>query len=433
MSRYSQSPRSNRVTTVRPGESIQSALDRGDLVILAAGLHKAAGLRMRPGQALRGEGAHSRLLLSAPIEHDRDYSSSINGCLSDLTILGVTGLPCAVRLTNVYRFTVRNVYIDGAGGACTDACIELRNTGAFNCAAITIADCHLQNGSGCGIRSYRDGSGAGPSTVLISGGRIQAMTGYGVDMAAGLVSVPALETSIHCLDIEGCGGGVRGSFHSAEIRGCHFEQGNATLPEGAHIAVRGGRRADALTVSGCFFSGSEPYAINVGDPNPAGTIARGVTISGNKFSSYGVAALRLRHCSGVAVTANRVAGSGILLLPQDTWEHNDSAEVQGPAGTVQSCKVQVIVEDYQATMFDRFISVAAENVTITLPLAAELSSDGGQRLTIRSRVSGTVVIRQGTDTIGGQTEVSLGAGEVLDLVSSLSTTGASADLWEPCS
>jgi hypothetical protein len=199
----------------------------------------------------------------------------------------------------------------------------------------------------------------------------------------------------------------------------------------AHIAIRGARRADALMVSGNLFSGTAAHCINIGDPSPGGsTVARGVSIVGNKFSSYGTAALRLRHCSGLSIRAN-CDPHGTLLTPGDSWENNDTVELQGPSGTVQSCKVVVVTEDYTATLFDRFIAVAAEGVTVTLPRASELSSDGGQRLTIRSRVAGTTVARQGTDTIDGATSVQLAAGESLDLVASLSTPEAVADYWEP--
>lgn len=418
---------------VDPGEDIQEALTRSKMVVLVQGQHSAPnGLTIRPGQWLTGLGASSELVLGGPISHDTQYSAASNGVISDMSIRGLAGVASAVKLVNVFRYSLQRLYIDGSGGAFPDACIDIQNTGEFNTAAISIQDCHLQNGEGNGIRSYRasDDAGAGTANLLIQGGRVQAMAGYGIDLSAGLVTASALEASIWAVDIEGCRGGIRGSFRTANIRGCHFEQGGVTLPDDAHIAVVGARRVEGLSIEGNFFSGSAPYSVNIGDPTPGGsTIARGVRIATNTFALHGTAALRLRHVVGVDINTNRVP-SGILLIPQDTWEHVEACQIQDAFGVVESVRVQVISDDYTATMFDRVISSTTDGNTVTLPLAGELSLDGGQHLTFKSRVGTLTVARQSTDTIEGATSVNVAEGGCLRLVSSRSTDEGSADYWE---
>ncbi len=420
------------VEYVEPGEDIQEALDRVRCVLLCSGQHYANGLRLRQGQILAGLGYSSHLVLNAPIIRDdeSEYSQAMNGTIADMRISGTSSCEAAIRLVNVYRCTVSGVFIDGAGEAFTDACIEIRNTGAYNCAAICIRDVHLQNGAGAGFRSYRADPGAGPSTILITGGRIQAMSGYGIDMAAGQVDVQALEFTVQTVDIEGCRGGIRGSFHSGDIRSCHFEQGAVALPDDAHIAIVGARRCEAFNVSGCLFSGSAPYSINIGDPSPGGsTIGRGVSFVGNKFSSYGTAALRIRHCTGVTVRGNRDSHN-VLVTPQDSWEHNAAVDLQGSDGSTSSPTLRVVDDDYTATMFDSTIIVSGTGITITLPRADELSTDGGQRLTIKSRDGSTTVQRQGSDTIDGTASFSMTSGQVVNLVSSPTTPSGAPDRWE---
>lgn len=419
---------------VDPGEDIQEALNRSRMVVLVSGQHSAPnGLSIRPGQWLCGLGASSELVLGGPISHDTQYSASVNGVISDMAIRGTTGVASAVKLVNVFRYSLMRLYIDGTGGNFTDACIDLQNTGIFNTAAVSIVDCHLQNGEGNGVRCYRasDDAGAGVANLLINGGRVQAMGGYGIDLSAGLASVQALETSIFSVDIEGCRGGIRGGCRTANIRGCHFEQGGVTMPDDAHIAIVGTRRVESLSIEANFFSGSAAYSVNIGDPSPGGsTIARGVRIATNTFASHGTAALRLRHVVGVDINTNRVP-SGVLLIPQDTWEHNETCQLQDEFGVVESVRVRFVAADYTATMLDRMIVVTEPGVTVTLPLASELSRDGGQHLTIKSRAGTTTLARQGSDTIDGETTLSLtSAGSLARLVSTASSSDAGADYWD---
>lgn len=99
------------VEYVEAGESIQSALDRAQFVILAQGAHTApTGLVMRTDQWLSGVGPSSELTVGATV------TVASRCTISDLTVLLGNNYPphgYAITATNVTDVTIRNTEVDG--------------------------------------------------------------------------------------------------------------------------------------------------------------------------------------------------------------------------------------------------------------------------------------------------------------------------------
>ncbi len=213
---------------VHPGESIQEALNRSQMVVLTQGSHSAAdGLTMFAGQWLTGLGPTTELSLGARI------TGANSGVLSDMAIRAPYGINTeAVKCTNVDRFLVRDVVIDGHVSDQVYGPADNGQMGihfAPGCRDVQVVRCHVKNfGKDC---IYSSGS----QDVLVRDCRLQNFSRGGVvsvDVVNLTVSDCTFEDGYDLPTVIGNHGvwlepdNASAVFTNVSIRGCTFRNLN---------------------------------------------------------------------------------------------------------------------------------------------------------------------------------------------------------------
>ena len=266
----------------------------GGEVFVPPGVYRITqSLRLREGVQLFGVGAASILSYEGtdvcldwmPIQP----GFAINASIAHLKLVAhpspalPTRAQAAIRITDGYCATIREVWIDGAGLGFDSAAVVLDCSTAGNCANSGLLHCHIQNCLGDGVRI-----GARSAGIWILHTRIQANEGWGIRCGSGHPNWAQVQVD-YCVIEGNSQGGVTGSFYASGIRSCHLEMANLPAIPLAPIPLR---PQPAIAVGqGDSFEGLEIHGNQVGikggrtgiDLSP-GFRSDGLSLRGNRLT-----------------------------------------------------------------------------------------------------------------------------------------------------